>query len=175
MHETLLLRSIQGQAVPLLGVAAQASVAGGTVQVTLRQRFRHVGPEPIEAVYTFPVPADAALSGFAMTCNGRRQVAQVQEREAAFRTYDDALVAGHGAALLEEERANVFTASVGNLLPEEEVIIEIEYLQSLHADEGVLRWVLPTLVAPRYVPGVATGDRTGHGQAEPTDLSLIHI
>src|SRR5262249_13785975 len=85
------------------------------------------------------------------------------------RHYDEAVFAGHGAALLEQERANVFTASVGNLLPGEEILVEVQYVQRLQAEEGALRWMLPTLVAPRYIPGTPVGDRTGDGWAEPTD------
>jgi len=77
-------------------------------------------------------------------------------REEAFRRYDEAISAGHGSALLEQERPNVFTANVGNLLPGEETPIEIQYVEPLEADEGAIRWSLPTLVAPRYAPGRRT-------------------
>src|SRR5262249_20710956 len=111
----------------------------------------------------------ATLVGFAMICHGRRIEGMVKEREEAFRAYDDAVMDGHGAALLEQERSNVFTASVGNLLPGEETVVEVKYVQRLAADEGSLRWMIPTLVAPRYIPGKPAGDRTAHGWAEPTD------
>jgi Ca-activated chloride channel family protein len=104
-----------------------------------------------------------------MTCDGRRLEGTVKEREAAFKQYDDAVFAGHGAALLEQERPNVFTATVGNLLPGEETLVEVEYVQRVTADEGSLRWMIPTLVAPRYIPGAASGDRTAHGAVGPTD------
>ncbi|HVG62531.1 MAG TPA: VWA domain-containing protein, partial [Hyalangium sp.] len=63
---------------------------------------------------------------------------------------------------------NVFTAQVGNLLPNEETLVEVEFLQAIQVEEGSVRWMLPTLVAPRYIPGSARGDRTGHGIADPT-------
>jgi Ca-activated chloride channel family protein len=164
------LVSTGGHKVPLLGVEVVGSVLADRAHVTVRQRYRNDEEKPVEAVYTFPLPSDAALVGFAMTCAGRRLDAIVKEREEAFRAYDDALVAGHGAALLDQERPNVFTASVGNLLPGEETLIEVTYAQRLAADEGALRWMLPTLVAPRYIPGKPGGDRTGDGHAEPTDV-----
>jgi Ca-activated chloride channel family protein len=163
------LFSRQGDAVALKGVEVEGEVLGAHARVKVRQRYAHEGPRPIEAVYTFPLPSDATLTGFSMTCEGRRFEGAVQEREAAFRAYDDAIVAGHGAALLEQERANVFTATVGNLLPGEESVVEVEYVQRVQVDEGALRWMLPTLVAPRYTPGAAAGDRTGHGAHAPTD------
>jgi Ca-activated chloride channel family protein len=160
---------VNGPPVPLQGVEVTGEVVGGLTKVSVKQRYRNVERRPIEAVYTFPLPSDAALVGFAMTCAGRRLEGVVKERERAFADYDDAVMDGHGAALLEEERKNVFTASVGNLLPDEETLIEIAYVQRVRADEGALRWSIPTLVAPRYVPGKKQGDRTGHGTADPTD------
>ena len=157
-----------GNAVPLLGVEVRAEVVAGHARAVVRQRYRNDEKRPIEAIYTFPLPTRGAVTGFAMTVAGRHLVGEVQEREEAFRRYDDAISAGHGSALLEQERPNVFTANVGNLLPGEETVIEIEYVEPLHADEGAVRWSLPTLVAPRYVPGAVAGDRTSHGTADPT-------
>jgi Ca-activated chloride channel family protein len=150
-------------------VVVQGEVYGGQACVKVTQRYQNTESTPVEAIYTFPLPADATLVGFAMMCNGRRLEGIVKEREEAFHHYDEAIFAGHGAALLEQERANVFTASVGNLLPGEETLVEVQYVQRLQAEEGALRWMIPTLVAPRYIPGTPMGDRTGGGWAEPSD------
>ncbi len=163
------LTSVECGTIPLLGVDVTGEVLGAHARVRVRQRYRNDEARPIEAVYTFPLPSEATLTGFAMTCAGRRMEGVVQERDEAFRAYDDAVAAGHGAALLDQERRNVFTASVGNLLPGEETLIEVEYVQRVLADEGALRWSIPTVVAPRYVPGTPQGDRTAHGRVDPTD------
>jgi Ca-activated chloride channel homolog len=157
-----------GEAVALLGVEVRSDVVAGHACAVVRQRYRNGEQRPIEAVYTFPLPSKAVLTGFSMTVEGRRMEGEVHEREEAFRRYDEAITAGHGGALLEQERPNVFTANVGNLLPGEETIIEIQYVEPVLADEGSVRWSIPTLVAPRYVPGVPRGDRTAHGVADPT-------
>ncbi|MHA7627801.1 VIT domain-containing protein [Corallococcus sp. M7] len=158
----------EGAQVPLQGVEVSGELLGGHARVRVTQRYRNDEKKPVEALYTFPLPSDATLSAFSMTCAGRRVAGVVKEREAAFRAYDDAITEGHGAALLDQERANVFTAQVGNLLPGEETLVEVEFLQTLTAEEGSVRWMLPTLVAPRYIPGAVHGDRTGHGSAAPT-------
>lgn len=155
-------------AIPLLGVDVKAEVLAGHARAVVRQRYRNDEPRAIEAVYTFPLPSRAVVTGFVMEVAGRRLEGEVHEREEAFKKYDDAITAGHGAALVEQERPNVFTANVGNLLPGEETIIELEYVEPITADEGAVRWSIPTVVAPRYMPGAAQGDRTGHGTADPT-------
>jgi Ca-activated chloride channel homolog len=158
-----------GAQVPLQGVDVTGELLGGHARVRVRQRYRNAESKPVEAVYVFPLPSDATLTAFSMECAGRRVQGVLKEREAAFRTYDDAVTAGHGAALLDQERPNVFTAQVGNLLPGEETLVEVEFLQAIQVEEGCVRWALPTLVAPRYIPGTPSGDRSAHGWADPTD------
>lgn len=164
------LRAQDGAPIPLLGVALSGEVLGAHARIVLRQRYKNQEQKAIEAIYTFPTPSDATLVGFAMECEGRRLEAEVKERDEAFAAYDEAVAKGHGAALLEQERPNIFTASVGNLLPGEETVVEVTFLQRVTADEGALRLMIPTLVAPRYMPGVPAGDRTAHGSANPTSL-----
>lgn len=167
------LTSVDGEPIPLREVNVLGDVIGGTARIRVRQRYENVGNEKVEAIYVFPLPSEATISGLKMECDGRTIEGVVREREEAFRAYDDATLEGHGAALLEQERANVFTATVGNLLPGETTVVEIEYVQRLHANEGALRVMIPTLVAPRYIPGVhdprEERARTGHGAADPTD------
>jgi Ca-activated chloride channel family protein len=158
-----------GAGVPLQGVEVEAAVFGGHATVKVRQRYVNLEAVAVEAVYTFPRPSDGTLTGFAMSCAGRRLQGVVKARDDAFREYDEAVSQGHGAALIDQERANLFTAQVGNLLPNEETIVEVELVQKLRADEGLLRWSIPTLVAPRCIPGSPKGNRTAHGAAEPTD------
>jgi Ca-activated chloride channel family protein len=140
------LRSTSGVSIPLLGVAIRATVTGGFTESTVIQRYRNSEEKPLEAIYTFPLPSTGVLTGFTMTAGGRRVTSVLKEREEAFRTYDDALQAGHGAALVEEERPNVFTASVGNLLPGEETVLEISWL-SRRDGGGRAPLSVPTLVA----------------------------
>ncbi len=147
----------EGAQVPLQGVEVTGELLGGHARVRVRQRYRNAESRPVEAVYVFPLPSDGTLTAFSMECNGRKVQGVVKEREEAFRTYDDAITDGHGAALLDQERPNVFTAQVGNLLPNEETLVEVEFLQAIQVEEGTVRWMLPTLVAPALHPRLAAG------------------
>ncbi len=138
--------------VPLLGVKVRAEILGHASRVTLAQRFSNTEKVPIEAVYVFPVPEAAAVCGLAMLIGDRRIEGKVEEREKAFESYDEALAAGHGAVLLDSERANVFTASVGNILPAQEVVVELKWAAELRTEGEAIRFMLPTTVAPRYAP-----------------------
>ena len=90
-------------------------------------------------------------------------VGRVEEREKAFEEYDEALATGHGAYLLDEERADVFTVSVGNVPPGQEVVLRITTVAELALEGDDIRFTLPTTIAPRYAPAE---DRRGVGITE---------
>jgi Ca-activated chloride channel family protein len=146
----------QGRPLPLEGVRVTAEISGAASRVVMAQRYRNAEAVPVEAVYVFPLPEGAALCGLLIETGGRRINGRVLEREEAFAAYDDALAAGNGAALLDEERPNVFTASVGNLLPGQELTIELTWVETLAREGEAIRFALPTVVAPRYVPNEDT-------------------
>lgn len=156
-----------GQPIPLTGVEVFAEIQGCASSVLLRQRFRNTEEVAVEAVYVFPLPEAAALSGVVIESGGRRITGRVEERAKAFEFYDHALAQGHGAVLLDQERPNVFTVSVGNLLPEQELTVELQWVAELERTGEALRFVLPTTVAPRYAPMADT--RGG----EPTDTNRL--
>jgi Ca-activated chloride channel family protein len=138
--------------VPLAGVSVEAQLAGGAARVTLRQRYRNTESVPVEAVYTFPLDADAAVCGFSAALDARVVTAEVDEREAAFARYDDAMADGRFAVLLDQERPDVFTASVGNLPAGAEAEVTLSMVQPLPREGAAWRFTLPTTVAPRYAP-----------------------
>lgn len=138
--------------VPLEGVKVHGEILGHASRVTMAQRFRNAEAVPIEAVYVFPLPEAAAVCGLAVRVGDRRIEGQVDRRDKAFAAYDDAMEAGHGAVLLDEERPNVFTVSVGNILPGQDVVVELSWVAELSMEGEALRFLLPTAVAPRYAP-----------------------
>ena len=164
--------SEQRLALPLGSVDIQARVAGRVAEVTVKQVFRNNLKEHMEAVYIFPLAAGSAISSFNMKVGDRVIKGLVQERAEARRQYQQALVVGKRAALMEQERDDVFTVQVGNLPPGEEVTIEIVYSERLpFFENGASELRLPLVVAPRYTPGVGLErDNVGCGIEHDTDL-----
>jgi len=156
--------------VALAGVAITADVRGLCAKVTVVQRYFNREKQPIEAVYVFPLDEGATVCGFEAVIEGTLVVGEVKEREEAFRIYDDAVAAGHGAYLLDEERPDVFQASVGNLPPGKEALLKITYVTELDVDSGSVRFVVPTTVSPRYAPAV---DRVGVGRPDAETLNPV--
>ncbi|MGH8793170.1 MAG: VIT domain-containing protein, partial [Stackebrandtia sp.] len=155
---------------PLRGLDIRAGVVGLTARTTVTQKFHNPHDEPIEAVYIFPLPARAAVTGMTMTVAERTVVAELQERAAARKAYRKAVKEGKRAAIAEAERADVFTMRVGNILPGEEAVVELTLVGPLEYEDGEATLRLPLVVAPRYIPGEPLdGSSSGVGHAPDTD------
>ncbi len=154
MNETLhscLVTSSQ-VSIPLQGVRIEACLTGLGSKVTVTQRYTNLEAVDVEAVYVFPLEEGAAVCGFTARVGDRLLHGRVEEREKAFEVYDDAMAAGHGAFLLDQERPNIFTVSVGNLRPQQTIEIAITYVTLLTFEGAAIRLLIPTTVSPRYVP-----------------------
>jgi Ca-activated chloride channel family protein len=137
-------------ACPLKHTSVEADVAGFVARVNVTQQFENPSREPVEAVYTFPLPEDAAVDDMTMSIGSRVIQGEIRKREEARAIYEAARAAGQAAALLDQERPNIFTQSIANLMPGEPVRITISYVQLVKHDEGRYEWVFPMVVGPRY-------------------------
>lgn len=158
-------------ALPLVLVDVQAKVCDRVSSVSVRQVFANPYSEFLEAVYIFPLSPGAAVHSVNMKIDQRRVKAQMKERGQARADYAAGVQAGHQAALMEQERDDVFTITVGNVPPGKEVEIEIVYNERLsYFDSGRTEIRLPLVVAPRYIPGHDLGrESTGLGVALDTN------
>lgn len=164
---------------PLRHTDVQADVAGYVARVTVTQQFSNPTNGPIEAVYTFPLPADAAVDDMTMTLGARVIKGEIKRREEARAIYEAAKSAGQAAALLDQERPNVFTQAVANILPGENVTVTISYVNLLKYDGGKYEFVFPMVVGPRFTgsgvvkdAGKITPPITPEGTRAGHDLSL---
>lgn len=156
---------------PLTALQVDARVSGVIASVEVAQTFVNTTGAAIEATYIFPLPDRAAVHKFTMEVGGRIIDGVVEERGLAREQYDQAIAAGHRAAITEEERGGVFTMRVGNLMPGESAIVRLSLVGPLPVDDGEVTFQFPLVVAPRYMPGSALGgDQAGVGIAPDTDL-----
>ena len=142
------LTTKEAQPIPLTKVQARGKITGRGARVKLIQIFSNQEDKAIEAVYKFPLPQDSALCGFKAIIYNKIIEAAIEEKDKAFEDYDKALSEGHGAFLLDEERPNIFTISLGNVIPRASVRIEIDYITFLEAHGSEARFFLPTLFHP---------------------------
>lgn len=173
------LVAVDGRALPLLGATLAADAKGGLVRITLEQTFRNPHAEPLRVTYSLPLPADGAVSGFAFRLGDERVVGQVDTKQQARQRFEDAVLQGRTAALLDQERSSLFTQEVGNVPPRTQVVCEVTIDQKLAwLSDGAWEWRFPTVVAPRYLGGegrVADGAKVSVDVADealPVKLSL---
>ncbi len=152
---------------PLKKTRVDAEISGFIAQVTVQQFFANSTPNRIEAIYKFPLPANAAVHESAIRIGDRLVLAEIKERQAARKKYERAKAAGKRTSLLEQERPNIFTQSVANIGPGEEIVVAIKYVQELAYDDGRYTFTFPMTVGPRYVPGRPTG-KQGTGSSRDT-------
>jgi Ca-activated chloride channel homolog len=153
---------------PLKHTDVQAEISGSLARVVVTQQFENPFKEPIEAVYVFPLPPDAAVDDMTMVVGDRTVRGRILRREEAQAVYDAARAGGKVASLLNQERPNIFTQSVANIMPGAQVRITISYVQTLKYEDGAYEFVFPMVVGPRYVPG-NPGGATASGFAPNTD------
>jgi len=142
---------------PLEDTDVQADIVGMVARVRVRQTFHNPLPDKIDAVYVFPLPQDAAVDDMVMQVGDRRIVGQIKPRDEARAIYERARAAGHVASLLDQERPNIFTQSVANIARGAQVVIDIRYVETVPYADGEFEFAVPTVVGPRYMPGVAVG------------------
>lgn len=150
-----LLQKENGSRIPLESINIHVDVQGFTAHVVASMKYSNKEENPIEAIYIFPLDEQAAVCGFQATIDGRTIVAEVQEKEEARDTYDDAISSGQSAFLLEEsdESSDIFQISVGNLPPKKEALVELRFVTEFSVEaEGRVVFVLPTVLNPRYSP-----------------------
>ncbi|XP_078140367.1 von Willebrand factor A domain-containing protein 5A-like [Centroberyx gerrardi] len=167
------LLTAKKEPVPLKSIEVEVEVRDHVATVVSTLHYENKEDKPLEAVFVFPLPADAAVCHFSAKIGQTQVVAEVQEKQKAREEYDDALSSGQQAFLLEEseQSPDIFSLSVGSLPPGESASIRLEYVTELavQADDG-LRFCLPAVLNPRYQP---QGSEGGSVQVTSVPASLV--
>ena len=138
------------EALPLQRTKADVHISGVIADVVVTQTYRNDGDRTISARYVFPASTRAAVYGMKMKIGDRLIVAKIKEREEARKEYEEAKAAGKTASLLEQDRPNVFTMNVANILPKDVIDVELRYTELLVPTDGMYELIYPTVVGPRY-------------------------
>jgi Ca-activated chloride channel family protein len=145
----------------------QVETIGLQSEIEVIQKFGNSLDHPIEAIYVFPLQDEAIVLGVEMTIGNKKISSELKERQKAREEYEQAVEAGHHASLLEQERPNIFTMSVGGIEPGEEISVKVKCLCPVPWQDSGGRLRIPLVVAPRFIPGTPIG-KTGGGWAEDT-------
>ena len=159
------MRNEHGEQIPLLGVQTEVKLDGLLARVKTTQHFINNEQHPIEAVFTFPLPMAAVLLKLSVKIGDRKLAGTVIEKSEAQESYEDAITDGDGAIMLQETDEGLYTMNVGNLRPSERASITFRYAEIQRWNDHTLRFMIPTVVAPRY----------GAPQMEPQQIPDVAI
>ncbi|XP_058622849.1 von Willebrand factor A domain-containing protein 5A-like [Onychostoma macrolepis] len=144
--------------VPLKSISVQLQVRDHVASVSSSLQYANEEDRPLEAVFIFPLPGDAAVSHFSARIGEQEIVAEVQDKQSARDQYHDAVSSGQQAFLLEEsdQSSDVFRLNVGCLSPGQTAIVTIIYIIELSVQaDNALRFCLPAVLNPRYTPAAS--------------------
>jgi Ca-activated chloride channel family protein len=155
---------------PTLDTDVHIQITGMTARATVKQKFHNNSTDWQEGIYVFPLPENAAVDRLRMHIGERIIEGQIKEKQQAKKEYQQAKIEGKRASLVEQERPNIFTTSVANIGPDEDIMIEITYQQPVSYQNETFNLRFPMVVAPRYIPGktIVTGFQ-GTGWSLNTD------
>ncbi|MHC1706638.1 MAG: TonB family protein [Bacteroidales bacterium] len=135
---------------PLKSTSAEVNIAGVIAAVKIRQVYKNEGKKTLEAVYVFPSSTRAAVHAMRMKIGERIIEAVIKEKGQARQAYEQAKNEGKSASLLEQHRPNVFQMNVANILPGDQIDVELDYTELLIPENRIYEFVYPTVVGPRY-------------------------
>ncbi|MDY6802455.1 MAG: VIT domain-containing protein [Cyanobacteriota bacterium] len=138
---------------PLKHTEVKSKIAGNLSRVEVIQQFENPFEDPLEATYVFPLPDEAAVDEMEIKIGDRLIKGNIKKREEAQKIYQEAKQQGRTAGLLEQQRDNIFTQSLANIKPGEQIDVIIRYTDSLLFEGGDYEFVFPMVVGPRYIPG----------------------
>ncbi|RHZ61188.1 hypothetical protein Glove_349g88 [Diversispora epigaea] len=150
---TYILDNNEPKLLALENVSVEANIVDMISEVKICQTYKNTTSKTIEALYKFPIYENSAIYEFEAEIDGDKKIRGiVHEAKEAAQKYEEAVASGHGAYLLEEQLSDIFQCSVGNLTPQQTVVIKITYVSELKHDSESerIRFVLPTTIAPRY-------------------------
>lgn len=153
---------------PLKETDVSININGVIAETYVTQVYSNTGETPINASYVFPASTRVSVHGMTMEIGDERITAAIKEKEEARQEYERAKSQGKSASVLEQQRPNVFTMDVANVMPGDTVRIELHYTEMIETVDGTCRFVFPTVAGPRYAsPTVPASMKTDQWIASP--------
>jgi len=148
---TMVVSGKKDTVLPLKFTEVRADITGMLAEVKVSQKFYNDLEENIEAVYMFPLPHESAVLDFEVITGDKVIKSVIKERGEAKKTYEKARQEMKKAALLEQDKEDLFTISVANIEPGQTVLVNIRYYETIKYEEGEYEFVFPMTATPRYV------------------------
>jgi Ca-activated chloride channel homolog len=158
------------EVLPELITNVDISIDGMVATTIVNQVFTNPTFEPIEAIYVFPLSNNAVVNDMKMIINNRFIQGEIKEKQEAKIIYEKAKQSGKRASLTEQQRPNIFTNSVANIMPGDTIIVQLSMVETIDFEDNTFKYRFPMVVAPRFIPGDEVTGYTGNGWAMDTNI-----
>jgi len=152
-----LVRRISGtndyELIPQLDTDISIDIQGMVSSTIMEQKFINNSDKPIEAMYVFPLNHHAAIHDMYFIIDNRIVRSQIEEKKEAKKQYNQAKKEGKRTSLLKQERPNIFTQSIANIMPNDTIMVRIKYVEELTYENQEFELRLPLAITPRYTMG----------------------
>ena len=168
-----LVRNEEGNSyklIPTINTDVNIDIKGMVASSTVDQMFTNNSTKPIEAIYVFPLPPNAAVNNMTMIIDDRVIQGIMKEKSEAKKTYEKAKREGKRTTMTEQQRPNIFTNKVANIMPGDTIIVRLQYVNELKYENGNFNLRFPMVVAPRYISGSRVTGYSGTGWSYDTDI-----
>ena len=143
--------SAKDKGVKLNKLQVSGNVCGEYIEYTIAQHYRNLGEDDVHCTYSFPIPETATLTGFSVSLGGKNLVASVESREEVLKILERAREEKINPISLESDEEDDFQITIGDVMPNEKVIIKITYMDQLIYDDNLVRVIIPSVIDPTYI------------------------
>lgn len=143
--------SAKDKTVKLNKLQVTGNVCGEYIEYTIAQHYRNTGTEDVQCIYSFPIPETATLTGFSISLGGKNLSASVESREEVLKILANAREENLNPISLESDGEDSFQITIGDVLPDEKIVIRITYMDQLIYDDNLVRVIIPSVVDPTYI------------------------
>lgn len=168
-----ILKDGAGNTIQALTLSAKVDMEiNGLVNHThLQQRFYNSSHEFVSGEYVFPLPDTASVDSLTIKIGSRIIKGEIKEKAQAKKIFEQAQKQGKKAALLTQNRPNLFRMAVTNIPPGEIIEISMSYVNAVEFDQGEYRVMFPMTLTPRYNSSIAINGEPGRENLNSENLS----
>lgn len=142
-------------------------------RLTVQHVFRSAEDKPLEVIYSFLLPRDAALRAFRITGEGFEAHSELKQTEEAVKAYEKGIAEGALSTLARQYGDGVVNLTVGNIRPNETVTVYLDLLAGVELRDDGFRFRFPFTLAPSYHPrmrAAVIGEGEGEMELPPVEF-----
>lgn len=139
------------KSVKLSKLHISGNICGEYIEYTIAQHYKNTTDDDVQCIYTFPIPDTATLTGFSISLGGKNMESSVESREEVLKILENAKEDNVNPITLESDEEENFQITIGDVMPNETVVIKLTYMDQMIYDDNLIKLIIPAMVDPQYI------------------------